>query len=351
MEFNKTQGAIMKLDGRKLSHKTLEELRIRTAKQVEGGESPEVLAKALGLNRSTVYKWVSNYASGGEKALIAKPISGRPSKLSAKHTLWIAKILIDKRPDQLKLPFALWTRDQIIQAVYNKFKIKVGRSIITRTLQKLGYTFQKPTVRFKQQDPIIVHKWLSKDYKKIKEEALKVDADIYFGDEAGVSSSYPLGKTVEKKGITPVIQRTTKRFRLNMLSAITAQGKCRFMVTKNSVNTDVFIEFLSRLIKGAERPIFLILDNHPIHKTKKVAEFLNKQNGRLKLFFLPPYSPELNPDELVWNDVKNHGLSKHLIDDLDSLSNKVSSRLHSLQKQVKKVASFFKTPTTAYAAA
>jgi transposase len=341
----------MKSDGRKLSHKTLEELRIRTVKQVEAGAHPEILAKALGLNRSTIYKWIASYASGGEKALVAKPISGRPSALSTKHILWLAKILVDKRPDQLKLPFALWTRDQIIQAIYNKFGIRVGRSIITRTLQKLGYSFQKPTLRFKQQDPIIVRKWLTEDYNQIREEARKINADIYFGDEAGVSSNYTLGKTIGKKGHTPILKRSTRRYKLNMLSAITAQGKCRFMVTKDTVNTDVFIEFLLRLMKGAKNPIFLIVDNHPIHKTHKVQQFIEKQNGKLKLFYLPPYSPELNPDELVWNDVKNHGLSRHLVDSLDSLVNKVSSRLYSLQKQKGKIVSFFKTSTTAYAAA
>jgi len=341
----------MKEDGRKLSHKTLEELRLRTVKQVEEGANPEEIAKVLGLHRSTIYKWISSYVNGGERALLAKPISGRPSALDTKHLTWLAKTLVNKTPQQLKFPFALWTRDLIIKALNHKFGIKVGRSIITRALQKLGYSFQKPTIRFKQQDPVIVHKWLTEDYKRIKEEAQKEGADIYFGDEAGVSSSYSLGKTVGKKGKTPIVQKTTKRFRLNMLSAITAQGKCRFMVTKDSVNTDVFIEFLSRLMVGAKNPIFLILDNHPIHKTLKVQQFVEKQDGKLKLFFLPPYSPELNPDELVWNDVKNHGLSRHLVDSLDDLKNKVLARLHSLQKQTEKVASFFKTPTTSYAVA
>jgi transposase len=340
----------MNYDGRKLSHQTLEELRLRTVKQVEEGESPEKLAKALKLHRSTIYKWIALSVSGGEKALLAKPIPGRPSALEEKHLKWLAKTLLDKTPHQFKLPFALWTRSQIIHVLKLQFGIKVGKSIISRTLKKLGYTFQKPTIRFKQQDPVIVHKWLAEDYKKIQQEAREVSADIYFGDEAGVSSTYSLGKTVGKKGKTPVVQRTQKRFRLNMLSAVTAQGKCRFMVTDKTVNAEVFIEFLSRLMKGVKNPIFLILDNHPLHKSKVVQDYVTKQHGKLKLFFLPAYSPELNPDELVWNDVKNHGLSRHLAHDLKSLRDIVSKRLHSLAKQTSKVASFFRTPTTLYAA-
>jgi transposase len=340
----------MNYDGRKLSHQTLEELRLRTVKQVEGGESPEVLAKALGLHRSTIYKWIALEVSGGEKALRAKPISGRPSALEEKHLKWLAKTLIDKTPHQFKLPFALWTRSQIIHVLELKFNIKVGKSIISRTLKKLGYSFQKPTVRFKQQDPIIVRKWLTEDYKKIQAEAKEVCADIYFGDEAGVSSTYSLGKTIGKKGQTPIVHRSQKRFKLNMLSAVTAQGKCRFMVTEKTVNAEVFLEFLSRLMKGAINPIFLILDNHPLHKSKVVQDYCLKQNGKLKLFFLPPYSPELNPDELVWNDVKTHELSRHLVSDLKSLRDIVYKRLHSLAKQTSKVVSFFRTPTTLYAA-
>lgn len=338
----------MKQDGRKLSHKTLEELRIRTVKQVEAGAHPEQLATALGLNRSTVYSWVAQYTKGGMDSLAAKPISGRPCSLSESQIKWLSRVLIDKTPQQFKLPFALWTRDQIISVLKNKFGIKVSRSAISRILGKLGYTFQKPAVRFKQQDPVLVSKWVTEDYKAIKEEAKKVNADIFFGDEASVSSMYNIGKTIGKKGETPIVHRTSKRFKVNMISAVNSKGEVRFMVTEQSGTTDVFVEFLKRLVSGAKKTVFLVVDNHPIHKTKKVQEFIRKQDGKLKLFYLPPYSPELNPDELVWNSVKTHGISRHLINDLKSLKKIVYSALCSLQKRSDKVASFFKTPTTSY---
>ncbi len=337
------------MDGRKLSHATLEELRLRAVRMVESGIRPDELAKTLGLNRSTIFKWIKLNVDGGEQALKAKPIPGRPSTLEAKHLRWLSRILIDKTPRQLKLPFGLWTRDQIIEVVRRKYGIKLSKSALSRVLCKLGFTFQKPALRFKQQDPIIVNKWLTTDYPLIQEEALRVDAEIYFGDEACVSSAYALGKTIGKKGVTPVIKRTSKRFKVNMLSAVSAKGSCRFMVTEKSGTTEVFITFLKRLIDGAKRPIFLIVDNHPIHKSKKVQAFVESNRERIKLFYLPPYSPELNPDEMVWNDVKNHELSRHLIDNLETLKKIVYSRLFQLQKKTSKVISFFKLPTTVYA--
>jgi transposase len=339
----------MKMDARGLSHQTLEDLRIRTVRQVEAGESPEVLYKALGISRAAIYNWLALYAHGGEEALKAKPISGRPPKLNANHMKWLSRILIDKSPNQLKFSFALWTRDLIMAALKNKFGLVVSRSCITRVLDKLGYSFQRPTVRFSKQDPVIVNKWIGEDYKKIKDLAKEEGADIYFGDEANVSSvNYKLAKTVGKKGETPVVKRTSQRYKVNMLSAVSPLGETRFMVTEKTVNADVVIEFLQRLIKGAPRPIFLILDNHPIHKSQKVKDFAEKSKEKLKLFFLPPYSPELNPDELVWNHVKNHEMSRHLTNDLNDLKSKVYSSLFKLQKMKNKVCSFFRTPTTAY---
>jgi transposase len=216
----------MKNDARSLSHATLEELRIRTVRQVQAGQSPEKLYKVLGIARSTIYNWISTFVSGGESALKAKPIPGRPSLLSEKQLAWLAKVLIDKTPEQFKLEFALWTRDGIREVIKRKCGIKISKTGISRILDKLGYSFQRPAVRFAQQDPIIVKKWLEEDYARIKAEAKEKGAEIYFGDEANVSSmNYKLAKTVGKKGKTPVVKRTAKRFKVNMISAVSPQGE------------------------------------------------------------------------------------------------------------------------------
>jgi len=212
---------------------------------------------------------------------------------------------------------------------------------------------------------------LEVDYKNIRAEAREAGADVYFGDEAGVNLNYKIAKTIGEKGVTPIIKRTSKRGKINMISAVSHNGECKFMLTEKNVNDQIFITFLQRLVKDSEgkskakikpiKPVFLILDNHPIHKSKKMQKFVESVNSkseanpkgklRLKLFFLPPYSPELNPDELVWNQVKNHGISRTLISSTKQLKSSVASKLYQLQKLPEKVKSFFQTSTTSYAAA
>jgi transposase len=277
--------------------------------------------------------------------------TGRPPEIKSIHLKWIRETLKHKTPKQLNLPFSLWTRDQLVKAFEMKFGIKMSLSNVSRILNKQGFSFQKPAERFHQQDPVIVKKWIEEDFPKIKTEAKKKKAEVYFGDEAGVCSKHSLNKTIGIKGETSIVTRTAKRFKMNMISAISQKGACRFMVTESNVSSAIFLEFLKRLVDGAPHPIFLILDNHPIHKTKQVKEFVESTQGMLKIFYLPPYSPELNPDELVWNDVKNHGLSRTLLPDEKALKSAVLARLHSLQKLPEKVMSFFHTSTTTYAAA
>lgn len=339
-----------KQDGRKLNRKTLEEIRIRAVSRVKAGESPEDVANTLGFHRSGIYKWLADYKIGGKKALVAKPTPGKPSRLQAEHLRWIYKVVVGKNPLQLKLPFALWTRSQLIVAIQRKFGIKVGKTVVSRALKKLGLSFQRPLTKLHQQDPVIVQKWLKQDYPAIKKEAKAIGAEIFFGDESGLRSDYRLGRTLGVKGETPVLSRTSSRFKLNMISAVSGHGSLRFMVTDKNVNSAIFIEFLKRLLYGAKKPIFLIVDNHPIHKTKAVEEFIQKTKGKLKLFFLPAYSPDMNPDEMVWRQVKQHDVQRNLYDDQEALKQAVSKSLHSLQKCTETLLSFFKTPTTAYAA-
>jgi transposase len=127
--------------------------------------------------------------------------------------------------------------------------------------------------------------------------------------------------------------------------------RLRFMLTKGRVTAAVFIEFLRRLLINATAPVFVIVDGHPTHRAKSVARFVATQSGKLALFFLPPYSPELNPDELVWNDLKSHGTGRKLITSLTQLQQMVISHMRQLQKLPALVRSFFHAPTTRYARA
>jgi len=340
----------MKVDGRKLSRKRLEEIRFEAVKRVHAGESPAEVAKSLGVYENRVYVWLATQRAGGWDALRSRKRTGRPKKLSAAQIRWIYNAVTMKEPRQFKLPFGLWTRAQICALIFKKFGIRLSVTSVGRLLSQLGLSCQKPLFRAYQQDTSLVERWLKHDYPKIKAQAKAARADIFFEDESGVRSDFHSGTTWAIKGKTPIVRVTGQRFGLNMISAISPRGELRFMVVHTSVNADVFIEFLKRLIHGRKRPIFLIVDGHPTHRAKKVKAFVESLKGKLRLFTLPAYSPELNPDEQVWNDVKNNGVARSMIYSRDDLKKAVGSRLRHLQKSPSKVRAFFRHPECRYAA-
>lgn len=335
-------------DGRKLKHDVLEAIRIRAVLQIEHGESPEHVIRVLGMNRRTIYKWIALYREDGIKALKARPLLGRPLMLSGAKLRWIFKTVTTKNPLQLKFPFALWTREMVKELIERKYGTKLSVISAGRLLKKLGLSCQKPLMKAFQQDPVIVQQWIAEDYPKIKVLAKREGAEIYFEDEAGVRSDYHSGTTWAIKGETPVVKTTGARFSLNMISAITSKGKMKFMTHSGKVNASVFCEFLKRLMHNITKKIFLILDGHPVHRSSKVKKLMQSMDGRLRLFYLPPYSPELNPDELVWNSVKNK-VGRSSIKGPDDFENKVRNHLRQLQRNPGIICAFFQEPNVRYA--
>jgi transposase len=216
-------------DGRKLKHDVLERLRIRAVQQIEHGVSPEVVIKALGMNRRTIYKWIALYRERGIEGLKATPLSGRPLKLSGAMLRWIFRTVTTTNPLQLNFPFALWTREMVRDLIEKQCDIKLSVVSVGRLLKKLGLSCQKPFMRAFQQDPVLVQQWIEEDYPKIKQLARRQKADIYFEDEAGIRSDHHFGTTWGMKGTTPVVRTTGARFSVNMISAITSKGKMKFM--------------------------------------------------------------------------------------------------------------------------
>jgi transposase len=335
-------------DGRKLDHKTREQIRIRAVKLVKAGNSPEKVVKALGFHRSAIYQWLAAYHQGGINALKTKPITGRPSKLKGSQIKKLYDIITSKNPLQLKFEFALWTRDMVRDLIKDQFGVQMNVTSVGRLLKKLGFTVQRPLYRAYQKNPEQVDKWLSEEYPKIKKLAKKHRATIFFGDEAAVRSDYHKGTTWAPKGQTPIVESTGARFSVNMLSAISARGHLRFMTIKGRMNSDRFIEFLKRLIHNAKNPVFLIVDGHPTHRSGKVKRYVDSTKGRLHLFYLPPYSPELNPDELVWNYVKKHRMGRKAVKGPDHLREMVLCCLRALQKSPSLIKNFFKAPDVRY---
>lgn len=337
-----------KRDGRALDHKTLEEIRIRAVQQVEAGESPEDVIRVLGFGRTVIYDWLAKYREGGIEALRAKPLAGRPPKLQGRHLKWLYNTITSKNPSQLRFEFALWTRGMVRELIRDKYGVRLSDVSVGRLLRKLGLSPQKPLRRAYEQDPEQVQQWLDEEYPKIKALAKEQGAAVFFGDEAGVRSDFHSGTTWAVKGETPIVPATGQRFGLNLISAVSAQGEMRFMVVNGRMNAGKFIDFLKRLVHNQMRPIFLIVDGHPSHRARKVIEYVRRTDGWLRLFFLPPYSPELNPDELVWNNLKNHGIGKRIIQTRDQMTKIVLGHMRSLQKTPALIRAFFREPNLRY---
>jgi len=339
-----------KHDGRTLRHDVLTELRKRAVSRVQEGESPEAVIRAMGFCRASIYNWLAMYRAGGWDALDARKRGGRPRKVSARMIAWVYRVVTGGDPRQYKFPFALWTRNAIAILLYRRYGVRLSANSVGRLLAHLGITPQKPLWRAYQQDPERVRQWIQAEYPAIARQAQQEKAEIWFGDESGVRSDYHAGTTWAARGKTPVVRTTGARYRLNMLSAVNRRGKMRFMIEAKGLNADVMCRFLDRLMAGQKRRIFLILDGHPIHKSARLARKVTGFDGRLRLFLLPPYSPELNPDEGVWREVKGHRLGRAGIFSFADLKSKALGALRHLARRPDKVRALFRTHTTIYAA-
>jgi len=335
-------------DARKLPRKAMEQVRVSAVKRVEDGESPEDVAWGLGINRRTIYRWLSAYHYGGEEALERKSAPGRPAKLSGKQLNKLANIIRTKNPLQLKFEYALWTIPMVRVLIREQFGVRLSEVSVGRILKRLGFSPQRPMYRAWQQSPELVETWRSKEFPALARRAKRENASIFFADESGIRSDYHAGTSWAPKGETPVVKATGARFSMNLISAINNQGHFRFMTVDGNVTARDFRDFLKRLIAGAERKIILVVDGHPTHKAKLVKTFVEQNEDWIELVFLPPYSPELNPDELVWGHVKQR-VARKATKTKDEMRAAVESAMRSLQKMPSVVAGFFRTPSCAYA--
>ena len=315
---------------------------------VDDGVSPVAIRSALRLGRSTYYKWLGLYETGGLAALEVRPIPGARPKMTEKQEAQLRSWLVGRDPRQFQFDFALWTRKIVRELVAQRFGIEMTPQGVGKLLARLGLSPQRPVYRAYEQDPDAVTRWKTEQFPAIRAEAAKVGASIFFADEAAVRSDFHAGTTWAPVGQTPVVPATGARFSVGMISAIALTGELHFDLFTGTMNSTRFIEFCRQLLHDIPGIVFLIVDGVRYHHSRAVAEFVASTDGRLRIYKLPGYSPELNPDEWVWNNVKNTDLGRKTAtrkSDFVEMARAALKRLKSLPETVR---AFFGDPHLAY---
>jgi transposase len=340
----------MKQDGRKLDHKSLETLRLLAVRRVvEDGEKPSEVMKSLGLCRTAMYPWLRKHKELGRSALLMQKAGGPESKLTEKQRGQVRLWIIGKDPRQYGFDFGLWTRRIVAQLIEEKFGVCMELTAVGRLLASLQITPQKPLRRAYERDPLAVEQWVRQDYPRLRRRARQHGATIFFLDEAGFSSEPNLGRTYGLKGQTPVVNTTGQRQKINAISAVSAKGGFWSQVYTGNFNAGRFVEFLKDFRRGGRGKVFLVVDGHPSHRAKMVAAYVAECKGALELHFLPPYAPDLNPDEFVWQYAKTNGVAKKPLKKNESLKERVKADLAGIKAQPRLVRSFFGAPSVVYA--
>jgi len=340
-------------DARTLTSAAQEQLRKQAIRLRKRGETYTEIGEILGIHKHTAWKWWKKYQSEGLKGLKVQTRGrriGAQRRLALSQELRIQQLITDNTPDQLKLTFALWTRQAVQEIIQFEYGFRMPIRTVGAYLQRWGFTPQKPVKQAYEQRPAAVKKWLKEEYVAIAQRAKQEKAEIHWGDETGIRSDSQHGRSYAPKGKTPVIRLSAKRTSVNMISTVTNQGKVRFMIYKETMSAQVLITFLKQLIKGAGRKIFLVLDNLRVHHAKLVKEWVDKHRQEIELFYLPSYSPELNPDEYLNGDLKAGVHSRPPSRSQKHLIKKVKSHMVKLQKLPARVSRYFKHPQIAYAA-
>jgi len=244
----------------------------------------------------------------------------------------------------------LWTRNAVRLLFERRFGIVMSIWTVGRYLAHWGLTPQKPLRRAFEQNPRAVAHWLRIEYPAIRAKARREGAEIHWGDEMGVRSDHQAGTSYGRMGITPVVPGTGLRFRCNMISTVTNRGKLSFMVFTARFTNKIFLVFLGRLLRHSGRKIFLIVDRHPVHRAKQIRAWLDLHRDQISLYYLPPYSPSLNPDEYLNQDVKSNAVGRKRPRNTEELLRNVRGYLRGTKNKPNKVKRYFEAKSVQYAA-
>ena len=342
-----------KIDSRTLSVEALNERRRRAVKMRLDGSSLKDTAALCEMSRTTVIAAVKAHAAGGWKAVdIDRP--GRPTgtgrTLSVEQEREVQKLIRDRTPDQLKMVYALWTRTAVAELIQHRYGIMLAVRTMGLYLKRWGFTPQKPMKKAYEQSPAAVKQWLDEDYPQIAAQAKTEGAEIHWGDETGLRSDDVRGRSYAPQGQTPVIRVNNKRHGLSVISTVTNKGHMRWKAFDGALNSDILIDFLRRLVKDAGRKIYLILDNLRVHHSKPVKAWLAAHENEIKIFYLPSYSPELNPNEMANADLKQAVTKLAPARTKLQLVKATTKHLRSVQRQPDRIKSYFQHEPVQYAA-
>jgi transposase len=343
----------IKRDFRKLAPETQAELRRVAVGMVAAGTTRLDAAAAVGVNRRFVGEWVKASAQSGEAALAGRRRGRRPGEqraLTATQESRLRDLITSQCPDQLQLPFALWTREAVQALLARESGVRLALPVVGRYLRRWGFTPQRPIRRASERREAEIQAWLDTEYPAIAARAKAEGGEIQWADETGLSNQANYGRSFAPEGETPVIPRPAKRFAFAMIASLTNRGTLRFMIYEGALNAALFLTFLRRLIRDAPRKVFLIVDNLKVHHAQAITRWVREHRDRLELFYLPPYAPEHNPEEFLNNDLKQT-LARHRTPKTKlALKSGLTSYMRSLQRQPAKVRTFFQAPSVRYAA-
>ncbi|HEY9886367.1 MAG TPA: IS630 family transposase [Vampirovibrionales bacterium] len=345
---------MMEFDGRLRSKDSQEEIRILAVRaRVELKKPFPEICKLYQVSESALTKWLKKYRKGGYKALRSdKRGSGASQKkLSAHQTNALKKFIETKTPDQFGLPFLLWTREAIQMLIKKRYKVDVALQTLSEWLKNWGFSFQKPAKKALEQNPEAIKEWLEEEYPQIREKAKKENAEIQWLDESGIQTNQNNRKTFAPKGKTPRVDIPVRRIRCSYLASISNRGKMRFMVYSNRFNSEKLIVFLKRVIASSKRKIYLIMDNHPVHKSRKVKSWVEGNKEKIEIFYLPTYSPEMNPEENLNRHLKTVIFKEERPEGHKKLKKLVETKLRVIQGNPDLVKSYFKKENVSYARA
>jgi transposase len=335
----------------KKGRRAADEERLITVRLHENGMPVPQVAEVMNVGKSTVFSWVDKYRRGGLAAISTKVASGRPTVLDDSEMIRLYTMINGKDPRIHGFGMALWTRSLIRDLIKTSFAKSVSLVTVGRILKKLGMSAQRPLYRSWKQDPERVERWKREEYPAIRARAAAEGATILFADEASVRTDYHAGTTWAPIGQTPVVTSSAVRHSVKIVSAIGRRGEISFQVHEGSMNSERFIGFLQDILHDFDTPIFLVVDGSSVHKANIVKDYIAGTKGRLELFFLPPYSPELNPDEWVNKNVKHDRIARAVPFTRDDLMKIAVEALERLKECPGIVRGFFGDPKLRYISA